>query len=144
MRDQLPPLLAEIAEVAGLDAALAIAAAKGGQEVFFVSRLTDDNWLVQAVGREKAMLLSDHFTSGRGRIKMNIPLGPIGTYAQARRMAIKRVREALDQGASLNQAAAQAGITARSVSRYKSRLKSPTNHPDLFAAPDRRQGPKSR
>lgn len=119
----LPPLLAEIAEVAGLDAALAIAEAKGGQEVFVVSRLRPDNWLVQAVGMEKAGRISTHFCSGRYRQKLAIPFGPKGSYLAERRRTARAMGEALSLGATANQMAKAAGVTNRSARRFRSKLR---------------------
>ncbi|CAM5764675.1 helix-turn-helix domain-containing protein [Bosea minatitlanensis] len=117
----LPPLLAEIAEVAGLDAALAIAEAKGGQQVFIVAHLRPDNWLVRAVGLDKARVVSDHFCSGRLRQKLTIPLGPAGSYQALRRRTARALEEAASRGASANQMAAAAGVTTRTVHRFRSR-----------------------
>ncbi|TCR70504.1 helix-turn-helix domain-containing protein [Bosea sp. BK604] len=118
---ELPALLAEIAEVAGIDAALAIAEAKGGQEVFVVARLTPDNWLVQTVGAGKAQLLSDHFCSGRSRQKLTIPLGPAGSFNAWRQRTARALAEAASRGASANQMAAAAGVTERTARRFRKR-----------------------
>lgn len=117
----LPPLLAEIAEAAGIDAALAIAEAKGGQEVFIVSRLRPDNWLVVAVGREKAECISAHFCSGRYRQKLNIPFGPKGSYLAERRRRARALTEALSDGATANEMAKAAGVTNRSARRFRTK-----------------------
>ena len=117
----LPPLLAEIAEVAGIDAALAIAEAKGGQEVFIVSRLRPDNWLVAAVGQEKAERISTHFCSGRYRQKLSIPFGPKGSYLAERRRRARALSEALSDGATANEMAKVAGVTNRSARRFRTK-----------------------
>ena len=115
----LPALLAEIAEVAGIDAALAIAEAKGGQAVTIPSRLRPDHWLITAIGRERAEQLSDHFCSGRSRAQLDIPLGPTGSYFADRRRRAVAVAQALAAGATASEAARRAGITRRSVHRQK-------------------------
>ena len=120
---KLPALLAEIAEVAGIDAALAIARAKGGHEVFVVAKLRPDNWLVQAVGMEKAQLLSEHFCSGRARQKLTIPLGPAGSYLAERQRRARSMADALSSGASANQIAQAAGVTNRSARRFRAKLR---------------------
>ncbi|MGO4286871.1 helix-turn-helix domain-containing protein [Bosea sp. TAB14] len=130
---ELPPLLAEIAEVAGIDAALAIAEAKGGQQVFVVAHLRPDNWLIGAVGIEKARLISDHFCSGRLRQKLTIPLGPVGSYQALRRRTNRALEEAASRGESANQMAATAGVTTRTVHRFRSRRRGHnTNQLKLF------------
>jgi len=115
----LPALLAEIAGVAGIDAALAIAEAKGGQEVFVVARLKPENWLVRAVGLQRAQLLSDHFCSGRSRQKLTIPLGPAGSYNALRQRTAKALGDAASRGASANEMAAAAGVTERTARRFR-------------------------
>lgn len=134
MREHLPALLAEIAEVAGLDAALAVADAKGGINARFCSRLGPENWLVKAVGMEKAKLISDHFTSGRGRIEFDIPLGPTGSYKRDMLARARAMQQALASGEKTNHTARRLGITRRSVQRFKLKLgeaKDP-DQPDLF------------
>lgn len=117
----LPPLLAEIADVAGIEAALAIAEAKGGQQVFIVAHLRPGNWLIEAVGIEKATLISDHFCSGRSRQKLTIPFGPAGSYQALRRRTARALEDAASRGESANQMAARAGVTTRTVHRFRSR-----------------------
>ena len=128
----LPPLLEEIAEVAGIDAALAIADAKGGQQVFIVAHLRPGNWLIQAVGLDKAKLISDHFCSGRLRQKLTIPLGPAGSYQAFRRRTVRALEEAASRGASANEMAAAAGVTTRAVHRFRARRRQHNNQPKLL------------
>ncbi|KAF0136668.1 MAG: hypothetical protein FD139_727 [Methylocystaceae bacterium] len=123
----LPPLLAEIAEVAGLVAAVQLAKAKGGTECYIPARAPDDHWLVQCVGREAADKLCAHFVaaiesdSGRSRhgVKILLPLGEAGSRAEARR----RVREALEQGKTLSEAARSGGVHQRTVQNIRARMK---------------------
>ena len=89
-RLHLPPLLNEIAEVAGVVAALAIAEARGGTRVHFPARAPDGHWLVALVGREAADKLCAHFRSTQaGGCHVDVPLGPKNFYAQARRRALE-------------------------------------------------------
>lgn len=129
----LPGILQEIAEVAGREAALAIQDVKGGQEVFIVSRLSDENWLVRTVGRGKAQLISDHFTSGYCRQKLKIPIGEASTFLQARRKLHDAMIAAIQRGASANQIAAVGGITERSARRFRGK----------YLASLRRKAPRS-
>ena len=116
---ELPALLAEIADVVGIEGALAIAEAKGGQAVSIPSRLRPDHWLIAAVGLDRAELLSEHFCSGRMRAQLDIPLGPTGSYLGDRRRRARAVAQALEEGATASEAARRAGITRRSVHRQK-------------------------
>ena len=52
--DLLPGILGEIADVAGIPAALAIADEVGGTRINIPARAGDDHWLVKTVGREAA------------------------------------------------------------------------------------------
>lgn len=122
MREHLPALLAEIAEIAGIDAALAIAEAKGGIQGRITSQLRPGNWLVKCVGMEKAKLISAHFLAGRGRIDLDIPLGPTGSVkADIRRRAIA-YQKALADGHTVFKTARMIGVTRRSVQRFKARM----------------------
>lgn len=121
MREALPALLAEIAEIAGIDAALAIAHAKGGIMARISSRLTPDNWLVKTVGMEKAEAISRHFTSGRGRIDLEIPLPPTNSYKQFLRQRAQSYERALAETDNIFQAARMAGTTRRTIQRFNAR-----------------------
>lgn len=124
--DDLPPLLAEIAEVAGLPAALKLAREKGGVECYIPARVSDDHWLVRCVGREAADKISAHFSAAidddrrksRHGVKILLPLGQTGSRADARRRAI----EALDQGASLADAARRSGLHQRTVQNLRAKM----------------------
>lgn len=129
----LPALLAEIAEVAGIDAAIAIADEKGGQEVFISARLRPDNWLIRCIGADKAEILSRHFcASGGGRVKLQIPLGPVGSYVAERQRRQRVMAEAVERGASSNEIAKLAGITGRSVRRFRARYGGDPDQGSLF------------
>lgn len=114
----LPPLLAEFADAIGIEGALAIAEAKGGQLVSISSRMSDDHWLVRLIGREKADHLAKTVLAGR-RMQFDIPRGPTGSYKAQQRRRAQIVAEALAAGATASEAARQAGIARRSVQRQK-------------------------
>ncbi len=120
----LPALLQEIAEVAGLDAALKVAEAKGGGRASIPAKLKPTHWLVECVGWETAVKLSDHFTSGCRTIEIEVPLGPAGTIAKARRRMIKLIEE----GQASSDAIARAtGMSRRTVLRKKARMNDEEN-----------------
>jgi hypothetical protein len=113
----LPQVIAEIAEVAGPDAAWALASAKGGQQVFIPASPKDGHWLVQLVGIEAAQQICAHFSAnGRG----DTILIPMATNARRREALAK----ALSEGAKVDQAAARAGVHRRTVFRHRKRAKS--------------------
>lgn len=123
----LPPLLAEIAEVAGLPAALKLAKEKGGVECYIPARAPDDHWLVRCVGREAADRLCAHFAAAIDNdsrrslhgVKILLPLGESGSRAEAR----GRAREALERGASLAEAARRSGLHQRTVQNIRAKMK---------------------
>ncbi|MFD2183594.1 hypothetical protein [Rhodoplanes azumiensis] len=122
---RLPGILAEIAEVAGVDTALAIAKAKGGRRASFPVQADDDHWLVKTVGREAADAICKHFRimSASGRLSscfsdVPIPKGYTAIIAVAR----ARLEEALAEGKSASEAARISGMTERTVFRARARL----------------------
>ena len=117
----LPGILAEIEGVAGRDAAIAVQKAKGGRDVFIVTKLSDRNWLVGAVGRANAQKISDHFTSGYSRQKVTIPMGESGSFLMEQRRREAAMIAAIDAGASANTIAAAGGVTSRSARRFRGR-----------------------
>lgn len=116
--DYLPGVLAEIAEVAGLVAALAVAEKLGGGRTHFPARAPDNHWLTDLVGREAADKICAHFRSTeRGGIQVDIPLGPKGFYAAARRRALALMAE----GVSTYETARRIGLDRSTVRRLKAR-----------------------
>ncbi len=113
--DWLPPLLAEIAEVAGLDAALAMADARGGSRITIPARPRPDHWLVQAVGVDAAKLIADHFRVGNSGLIVELPVGPTGAAASTRR----RIDDLLQQGVSADRIAREVRVHRTTVFRRK-------------------------
>lgn len=125
----LPELLQEIAEVAGLDAAMAIAAAKGGIRAHFPARADDEHWLTRAVGREAADKLCTHFcVNHRGGVTLQVPLGPRNFYSLARRRAVEMAAE----GHSIAGTARSLGVTTRAVEKWRAKNKADPRQGRLF------------
>lgn len=134
----LPPNLREIAEVAGLEAAMALARAYGGTQVTIPRRVgPKKHWLVECVGRKAAEKICDHYcvrdADGHaiGRFRMLIPLGSTGIMAQAR----LQLAQQLQSGElSVRKAARRAGLGERAAWRMKARMRSGGNSDqgDLF------------
>jgi len=116
----LPAVLADIAEVAGLDAARLIAATKGGQVVYIPSKPKADNWLVELVGPEAATSICRKFseTTGSGRAAGRRILIPM-----ARVRATETMARAIEAGGTNNRVASLAGTHERTVRRHRSRMK---------------------
>lgn len=105
--------LAEIAEVAGNGAALALVAVKGGTRVYIPKpdSLAAGHWLVDTVGAEAARLIAERF-GGNG---VEVPMGIAG--ARAKTWAV--LRKALADGHDTATAARLAGVHQRTVRRHK-------------------------
>lgn len=114
VRRHLPPLLNEIAEVAGVDAALAIAEARGGTRVHFPASAPPGHWLYELVGPTATAKLCEHFrVTAQGGVCIDVPLGPSGFYARAR----LRATEMLDQ-VSASEAALSLGVSDRCIRKW--------------------------
>lgn len=125
---QLPRLLAEIADVAGEPAALAIARAKGGGRALIPAKVKPGHWLAETIGMELAVRIADHFTSGRGSVEIDVPLGPAGTLAGAYRTMHKLLAE----GRPSDEIARTVGMTRRTVLRNKAKLRGDGEQGSLF------------
>ncbi|WP_245258603.1 hypothetical protein [Methylopila sp. M107] len=130
----------DVAEAAGLDAALALARAAGGRRVSIPARAKDGHWLVQAVGREAADRICAHFRTldpddrERGARQIVVPVGPEGVMERAKR----QLREKLASGMAPRQAAREAGLHERTAWYAKARMRAATEpdptRPTLFEA----------
>jgi DNA-binding NarL/FixJ family response regulator len=107
----LPQILAEVAEIAGLDAALRLAQARGGRRLYVPQKPTPD--FVAEIGEPAALALSKLYANET----ISVPLGPTGAVKQAKRA----VHEALARGLSAGDAARVAGVTERTVYNHRAR-----------------------
>lgn len=117
MSAELPQIIAEIAEIAGPDAAWALAREHGGTTVFIPAEATRDDWLSRLVGFEAAAKVCAHYriTSGEGRangIRLLIPMASAARDAE-------RWRQALEAGLSARDTARQLGVHERTVYRHR-------------------------
>ncbi len=121
-RGGLPPLLAEIAEVAGASAAYVLGRkyACRARMIPQVSRLHDRHWLVLDVGWDAARAIADRFSPDT----LEFPAFMI-SEARRRRRAIA---EMADDGASRRDIARRLGLDRRTVQRT---LRRGASAPDL-------------
>ncbi len=124
----LAPLLNQIAEVAGLEAALALAAERGGSRVSFPARLPQKHWLIDCVGKEAAELICEEFRGGNYGAAVDLPVGPTGTANALRRDVDRMIRD----GVSPDQIAMKMKVHRTTVFRRKANLGLKDNQPDLF------------
>jgi hypothetical protein len=119
-------MLREIAEAAGLDAALRLAEVKGGQKIYVPSKtMSDHHWLVRAVGRPAAEAVARLY----GGEYIDLPANPAGGLNGMRR----RAEAALDEGVSINEAVRRSGFTRRALFMRKAKRAERKPEPDLFA-----------
>lgn len=117
----LPGILADIAEIAGNEAAYAVAQSHGGTRVSIPPRAIDGHWLTELLGFETADRICRGLATldAEGRLKgvQNeiIPRGPASLLQSARR----RAQQALDRGASAREAARISGLHERTIWRMK-------------------------
>lgn len=118
--DFLPGVLAEIAEVGGLDAALKIAERRGGARMSVPAQLSEDHWLVELLGLDTARRLSEHFTSGKTSQEFEVPLGPTGSRRQLQAAIRRLIAEGNIAG---DEIARRLRIAGRTVRRHKNALR---------------------
>ena len=118
MSEALPQVLAEIAAIAGEDAALAIAAAHGGTNVYIPPVPEKDHWLSRLVGHKSALAIADHLTCGVGGMRIDLPLGPKGHQARVR----AKVDRMIAENCSERDIARATGYTIRGVRMRRAKL----------------------
>ncbi len=119
----LPGILADIAEIAGNDAAYKIASAVGGTRVSIPPRAMEGHWLTELLGYDQAdaicrgLATLDPDGKLRGVRDETIPKGPAAILNAARR----RAGEALNSGSSVREAARASGLHERTIWRMKAK-----------------------
>lgn len=124
----LPGILAEIADVAGEDAALAIARARGGTQIYIPPRPANDHWLCELIGIDAARKVCAQLTGEVASRREIVPLGPVGKEAQLRAMraADKALMdEMIRQQKSEREISLATGYTVRTVRKRRAQLGSP-------------------
>ncbi|MFN3440862.1 MAG: hypothetical protein ACK4Z3_00520 [Rhizobium rosettiformans] len=119
----LPGILADIADIAGIDVAFEVARSHGGTRVSIPPRAVQGHWLTELLGFETADKICQGLATldpdGKLRGVQNeiIPRGPAAILTAARRVA----QEALDEGKSAREAARIAGLHERTIWRMKAK-----------------------
>lgn len=110
----LPGLLAEIAEAAGLDAAMKIAEAAGGRRMYFSPVPKPDSLLFQTVGAEAARKIGKTIATSTG-VELHVPHGPMG--ARARQWCL--IRRMIEAGATVREIVRVTGVARSTVYKHK-------------------------
>lgn len=113
--DGLPQLMVEIAEIAGVEAAITICDRYGGNRVYIPRYAPDHHWLVHCVGRVAADAICTHFANGATGIELELPTGARLNRTQRRAKLEKLIAE----GYSSTEITRRLGVTRRCVSRAK-------------------------
>tara|TARA_R110002072_G_scaffold302699_1_gene487428 strand:+ start:12243 stop:12638 length:396 start_codon:yes stop_codon:yes gene_type:complete len=119
--------LSSIAEVIGFGNALKLASEFGGTEIKIPKHPRKGQQLVDCIGLDAAIKLSKAYLTG----KMEIPLGPSGTYNQFIRSQSQRIQKALETNKNNVQIAREVGCTTRTVRKHKNGTSDPDS-PTLF------------
>lgn len=127
LRTGLPGILAEIAEIAGEDAALAVAAARGGTQIYIPPAPDRDHWLSRLVGQQAAKAIAERLTCGVGGMRIDLPLGPKGHAARVR----AKVDRMIDERRSERDIALATGYSIRGVRRRKAMKADPRDDRQL-------------
>lgn len=128
MTEMFTGLLAEIAEVAGPEAAEKVAAAAGGTRISIPPRAIVGHWLSEAVGLETAdaiccaFAIVDADDRLHGISKQMLPLGPVQVHRRARALALNLID---NEGLSVRDAARAVGVHERTVWRALAVRKNP-------------------
>ncbi|MEL6487556.1 MAG: hypothetical protein AAFQ13_10500 [Pseudomonadota bacterium] len=125
-RPRFTGCLADIARVAGDEAALTIGRALGGTQVYFPSAPAADHWLSQMVGHEAAVAIGEELTAGIGGIRIDVPVGQFG-HAESLRAKVDRM---IAEGKSERDIALTTRYTTRGVRKRRALLRE--RQPDLF------------
>ena len=107
-------MLEDLKETIGGAAVMNLLAAKGGRTVYipYTASLTDDHWLVKAIGFEAASKMTEQYTTET----LCLPLGP---EKGLRVTTHKKVIEMALAGASVSAIAYELGIHSTTVRRIK-------------------------
>lgn len=115
----LQGLLAQIAAAAGEDAALKLAADRGGTQIYVPPSPEPDHWLCQLLGERAALAVCDLLTAGVGPARVDVPLGPTGALAAQR----AKVDALIRTDASERDIARATGYTIRTIRRRRAMLR---------------------
>lgn len=116
----LPEVIAQVAEVAGLDAARLLAHEKGGQVVYIPGRMTANHWLAKLVGFTAASKIAERYShmNREGRRVGQHLLIPMAKVRKAELLV-----RAIEAGGTNNKIAAMTGRHERTVRRTRTKLK---------------------
>jgi DNA-binding CsgD family transcriptional regulator len=113
---QLPQVIADIAQVAGEEAAWTLAREKGGRQVYIPGRVDAGHWLAKLVGLDAAQKICIFYRAGGSGTHILIPMA---SAARSR----EELAKAIAEGGSSNELAGRFGKHERTIRRHKARLR---------------------
>lgn len=121
----LSPFLVEVAEAAGLDAAVQLARGYGGTEIFVPREAPPGHWLAACVGVAAAAKICRHFAThdADGRpiaFRVYVPLA--GAAVMPRTLAAL-ARAMVEEQIGLREAVRRFGVSERTVKRLRAKLR---------------------
>lgn len=132
---RLPGVLAQIAEIAGEDAAIAIARARGGTQIYLPPAPKADHWLSELIGHEAALAVADQLTGGFP-MRLDVPCGPTNAAAQVRAV----VDRMLSEGRSETEIARETGYSARGIRRRRAMMRDRSQSTAIMSGSGERAG----
>ncbi|MBB5987413.1 hypothetical protein [Sphingobium lignivorans] len=123
-RALLPGVLAEIADVAGEDAARAILDEHAGQRIYLPAAPRPDHWLCALIGHDQAVAVCDRLTAGVAHIVIEIPLADRGTARQLQ----ARIDQMIREGKSESDIVRATRVSVRTVRRRRARIRDDRQH----------------
>ncbi len=111
-----PPILAEIARIAGIETAIKIADVYGGRKLSIPAdpeSAWSNNAYVELLGLEKAKILSEKFANGFST-KIEIPNSLLG-----RTLTLMKALQMLENGASVSEVANRFRVVRKTVQLWK-------------------------
>lgn len=112
-RAWLTPLLNEIADVAGVEAAITIGQVKAGQRIYIPEKVTREHWLASLVGYDSALKISEAFGS-RALI-----IAPAMAGAKRKRAAV--IADLIEKGYSANEITRITGVARSTVMAHRAK-----------------------
>lgn len=123
----LPGILAEIADVAGEEAALAVARVRGGTQIYIPPKPANDHWLCKLIGQEEAAAVCDKLTAGVGSRRADVPMAQFSAYRAESRNRYAVMDQMIAAQKSEREITLATGYTSRAIRRRRAKLGNPAD-----------------
>jgi hypothetical protein len=123
----LPGILAEIAEVAGDDAALAVARVRGGTQIYIPPKPANDHWLCELIGLDQAYAVCEKLTAGVGSRRADVPLAIYSAYRAESKNRYRVMDQMIRDQKSEREITLETGYSSRAIRRRRAKLGQPAD-----------------